>query len=187
MKLLDYSLNEDDQRYSSKDTSINVSKLPSVYKHIDKDFTPDTVVLDYGGGKFDNVVDKYEKQYGTLVLVYDKYNRSSDHNNKVLNFIKDMNGADVVVCSNVLNVIEESEIRINQVIQDCYNLLKDNGTAYFYIYEGNKSGIGRVSKQKDTDIDSSYQNNQKTEFYLDEISSIFNQVTRKGQMIIAKK
>lgn len=93
--------------------------------------------------------------------------------------IRDAGGADTSTCSNVLNVIKEPEARIN-VIKNCYRFIKPNGTAYFTVYEGDGTGNEGATK-------AGYQLNRKTVEYVDEISQVFSNVSRKGKLIIAKK
>lgn len=165
-----------DQEISSAETSINSSKIPTLFHLVD--FKDGSLNLDYGGGKFDNVADYLESEYGATNLVYDPYNRSSEHNKAVLDQVRKNGGADTVTCSNVLNVIKEPSARL-AVIRDCKNYLKNGGTAYFTVYVGDSSGVGKITSK-------GYQLNQKTPWYVDEISQVFSNVSRKGQLIIAK-
>lgn len=165
-----------DQEISSAETSINSSKIPTLFHLVD--FKDGSLNLDYGGGKFDNVADYLESEYGATNLVYDPYNRSSEHNKAVLDQVRKNGGADTVTCSNVLNVIKEPSARL-AVIRNCKNYLKSGGTAYFTVYVGDSSGVGKITSK-------GYQLNQKTPWYVDEISQVFSNVSRKGQLIIAK-
>lgn len=165
-----------DQEISSAETSINSSKIPTLFHLVD--FKDGSLNLDYGGGKFDNVADYLESEYGATNLVYDPYNRSSEHNKAVLDQVRKNGGADTVTCSNVLNVIKEPSARL-AVIRNCKNYLKNGGTAYFTVYVGDSSGVGKITSK-------GYQLNQKTPWYVDEISQVFSNVSRKGQLIIAK-
>lgn len=175
------SINEDDdisemeQEYTSKDTSINKSKLPAIFKLVN--FQPNTINLDYGGGKFDNA-SEYLAEQDVLNLIYDPFNRSTEHNNNVISEIRNNGGADTATCSNVLNVIKEREVRLN-ILKNISKLVKPGGVVYITVYEG--SGDGNEGATK-----SGYQLNRKTKDYLDEISEIFENVTRKGKLIIAK-
>ena len=141
-------------------------------------FKPETINLDYGGGKFDNATTALEGK-GVTNLVYDPYNRSSGHNKDVIDTVRKNGGADTVTCSNVLNVIKEPEAR-KAVIKNIYSLLKNSGTAYFTVYEG--TGKGNEGPTK-----SGYQLNKKTGDYVEEISSVFPSVSRRGKLIIASK
>ena len=87
---LDDDPEETDQQYSSAATSINSSKLPALFSMVD--FKEGSINLDYGGGRFDNVAEYLKDKYGATNLVYDKYNRSADHNREVLNQVR-QNGA----------------------------------------------------------------------------------------------
>ena len=53
--------------------------------------------LDYGGGKFDNATE-YLAEMNVTSLVYDPFNRSSDHNKMVLAEIRNNGSADTVTC-----------------------------------------------------------------------------------------
>lgn len=182
--LKDESLNEDtendeletaDQKISSAATSINSSKLPAIFRMVK--FQPDTLNLDYGGGRFDNAAEELAK-INVTNLVYDPYNRSSEHNQDVLKQVRANGGADTVTISNVLNVIAEPEAR-QTVLRNAKKLVKSGGKVYITVYEGNKSGSGSETK-------AGYQLNKDTKDYVDEISQVFDNVTRKGKLIIAE-
>ena len=164
------------QEYTSANTSINSVKLPAIFSMVN--FKPETINLDYGGGKFDNATTALEGK-GVTNLVYDPYNRSSGHNKDVIDTVRKNGGADTVTCSNVLNVIKEPEAR-KAVIRNIYSLLKNSGTAYFTVYEG--TGKGNEGPTR-----SGYQLNKKTGDYVEEISSVFPSVSRHGKLIIASK
>lgn len=172
----DFDINDTEQEYTSANTSINSSKLPAIFKLVN--LSPNTINLDFGGGRFNNA-SEYLATKDVTNLIYDPYNRSSEHNKNVLDVIRKNNGADTATCSNVLNVIKEENAR-HTVIQNIYNLLKSNGTAYFTVYEGTGKGNEGATK-------SGYQLNRKTVDYVDEIKEVFSDVTRKGKLIIAKK
>lgn len=167
---------ETDQKYSSAATSINSSKLPALFNMVD--FEEGSINLDYGGGRFDNVAEYLEKEYGATNLVYDKYNRSAEHNRSVLEQVRKNGGADTVTCSNVLNVIAEESERL-AVLRNCKRYLKAGGNCYITVYEGNGSGEGRETK-------AGYQLNRKTKDYEEEIKKVFSNVTRRGKLFICK-
>ena len=164
------------QEFTSENTSINKTKVPAVFKMVN--FEPETINIDYGGGKFDSASD-YLTQYDVVNLVYDPYNRSSEHNKEVISLIRQHGGADTATCSNVLNVIKEPEVRLN-VLKNINKLLKSNGTAYITVYEGTGKGDEGPTK-------SGYQLNRKTKDYLEEVQQVFPNATRKGKLIIAPK
>lgn len=163
-----------EQEFDSAATSINSSKLPAVYNMVK--FNPGDVVVDFGGGKFDNAVN-YLKDQDVTLLVYDPYNRSAEHNKDVLRVLKEHGGADAAVNSNVLNVIKETEAR-NAVLQNIKKITKKGAPIYITVYEG--TGKGNEGPTK-----SGYQLNRKTSDYMDEISQVFSNVKRKGKLITA--
>ncbi len=172
----DFEVSDTNQKYTSAKTSINSNKLPAIFKMIN--LPAGTINLDFGGGKFDNVAEYYADKDVTN-LVYDPYNRSSEHNKEVLDTIKKNGGADSVTCSNVLNVIAEPEARLT-VIKNIYNLAKSGATCYWTVYEGSGTGEGSETK-------SGYQLNKKTADYLEEIQEVFPNAKRKGKLIVATK
>ena len=95
-------------------------------------FKKGDVVLDIGGGKFDNAVKNLAKS-NVEVKVYDPFNRSPVHNKSVVNSIKD-GGADKVVSFNTLNVIPEEANRL-KVIEQAHNatLIDNNFVINFWI------------------------------------------------------
>lgn len=170
----DEEVTEVEQEFTSANTSINKAKLPAIFKLIT--FEPNTVNLDFGGGKFDNAAE-YLKDYDVVNLVYDPYNRSKEHNAEVIKQLKERGGADTATCSNVLNVIKEPEARHN-VLSNIKKFVKPNGKVYITVYEGSGTGEGGATS-------AGYQLNRKTADYLDEIKEIFPDAKRNGKLIVA--
>lgn len=170
----DFELGQVEQEYTSKDTSINSTKLPAIYRLVN--LHPGELVLDYGGGKFDIAAEEMAKKDVT-VLIYDPYNRSSSHNNEVIKTIRANGGSDVTLCSNVLNVIKEPEARLN-VLKNIAKLTSLGGDIYITVYEGSGKGDEGATK-------SGYQLNKKTADYMDEVQSVFPDAVRKGKLIHA--
>ena len=167
-------LSHPEQEFDSAATSINSSKLPAIYKMVN--FNEGDVVIDFGGGRFDNAVE-YIKDKGATLVVYDPYNRSAQHNEQVLATLEENGGADAAVNSNVLNVIKEPEAR-QAVLQNIKKLLKPGAPVYITVYEGRGDGVEGPTK-------SGYQLNRKTEGYLDEVREVFPDAIRKGKLIVA--
>lgn len=163
-----------EQEFSSAATSINSTKLPAIYNMVN--FRPGDVVVDFGGGKFDNAVN-YLKDKDVTLLVYDPYNRSAEHNKEVLRILKEHGGADAAVNSNVLNVIKEPEAR-EAVLKNIKKITKRGAPIYITVYEGRGDGAEGPTK-------SGYQLNRKTSDYMDEVGSVFSNVKRKGKLITA--
>ena len=160
------------QEFTSKNTSVNKSKIPRIFKLVD--FRPNTINLDYGGGKYDNATEYLAKKEVNN-LIYDPYNRTEKHNNEVLTLIEESGGADTATCSNVLNVIKELEVR-REILQHMRKLVKVGGDIYITVYEGSGDGNERETK-------CGYQLNRKTEDYVAEIEKTFAFVDRKGKLI----
>lgn len=167
-------LSHPEQEFDSAATSINSNKLPAIYNMVN--FNEGDVVIDFGGGKFDNAVE-YIKDKGATLVVYDPYNRSAEHNEQVLATLEENGGADAAVNSNVLNVIKEPEAR-KAVLQNIKQLTKPGAPIYITVYEGRGDGVEGPTK-------SGYQLNRKTEGYLDEVREVFPNAVRKGKLIFA--
>lgn len=161
------------QKYSSADTSINT--VNKVYTTMP--FERGSTVLDYGGGKYDSNIE-YMANKGVSVSVFDPFNRSPDHNSKVMARFKAKH-PNYIVNSNVLNVIAEDEI-VKDVIKNIHKIAGKNTICYFAIYEGNKTGIGKSTSK-------GYQRNQKAIDYVPLVARYFPYVERKGAIIIARK
>lgn len=138
------------QKYTSADTSINSKKIPAIYNLVSSKIKPTDQVIDYGCGKYFDNYNLPENFVG-----YDPYNRDIK---EVLN-----RKYDVALCSNVLNVIMEDEIR-----SDLLRTLKAIATKVFItIYEGDGDGIGKPTKED------CFQLNRKKRSYLPELISMF--------------
>ena len=113
------------------------------------------------------------KQYLVKVSVYDKYNRSEEENRLALSVAH----YDYLVCSNVLNVIKEDEV-IDEILK---HMLSINADLYlFTVYEGDKSGKGKVTKK-------GYQRNQKLNFYYSLLEHYFSTVSNQKGILVCKK
>lgn len=149
------------QTYTSSATSINSTKLPAVYR---KANLTAPVVFDYGCGKYtDHIKDYLRKTSGTVLLPFDPFNQPTEVNNEssryVMSCMQQMLPVDVV-CSNVLNVIDDDDT-IAEIAGQIERIVSHtNGTGYITVYEGNRSGVGR---QTGTD---QYQRNEPLRSYL---------------------
>ena len=172
-----------EQRLTSASTSINKNKLPQGYTAMKEAgvFQPGQVVVDIGGGQYDNVIQDLAKQ-DVEAYVYDPFNRSADYNRATVEAVAD-GGADVAMSNNVLNVLE-SEASVNRVIRQADNAIRPGGKAYFSVYyAGPKFGQGRQTKGD------SWQRNQKLSDYVQYVENVFGKgnVVRKNNLIIATK
>jgi hypothetical protein len=166
------------QAISSADTSLR--QIPALFKKQDIDFPEGGTNLDIGGGRFDEGTKYLADERGVKNFVYDPYNRSPEHNADVLDTVA-RSPSDTATAANVLNVIAEPEARADVIRQAMQNI-KPGGTAYFQIYEGAGTGVGKVTSK-------GFQNNKKTADYIGEVENIFgpDSVRRKGNVIIATK
>ena len=124
------------QGFGSAGTSLN--QVASAMRKIN--WQPGTVNVDIGGGRFDKATD-YLRDNGVENLVFDPFNRNAKHNKAVAERVRDEK-VDTVTCNNVLNVIDSSRSRANVILQAA-KALKKGGTAYFSVYEGDKSSVSR--------------------------------------------
>lgn len=152
------------QKISSAGTSINSKKLPAIFGKIDWEgilidfsqkklrenpsFNGKPVILDYGAGKYTDHIRRFCETRGFIYKAFDPYNGSD--------WDWDLYVPDVIVCSNVLNVIREDE-----VINEIHNYITSYNCVYFITtYEGDKTGVGRATKED------CWQRNQKLSSYL---------------------
>ena len=138
------------QKYSSANTSINSGKMPRIYSLVRDNISDDISVIDYGCGKY---FDKYELPQN--YVGYDPYNRPDDD-------LLDRT-YDVALCSNVLNVIMEKEVRLD-ILERLKSLAKQ---VYITIYEGDKSRKGKMTKND------CYQLNWQRGDYIPELVKVF--------------
>ena len=174
-------LNQPNQEFKSDKTAVNgkQGKLPAVFKKAN--IPNGALVLDYGGGtpESEAVAQAYLDQFEAKEMLYDPFNQTPEHNRNVVKELKSNGGADVAVCSNVLNVLKEQEVRLD-LLNKIKKLLKSGATAYISVYEGSGAGQGSATQNNE-----SFQNNMKLGSYLEEVQSIFPDATRKGAVIVA--
>jgi len=156
------SLTEPDDRERHDVARTSVNQVPALHKRVE--WQDGTVNLDLGGGKFDTATEWLAGR-GVRNLVLDRFNRDPEHNRSVLDEVSE-SGADTVTVANVLNVIRDPEMR-QEVVRTAAELVRPGGTVYFSVYEGDRSGEGRVTAQ------GSWQENRKLRSYLPEIAAVF--------------
>jgi hypothetical protein len=136
-----------------------------------------TVNADIGGGASDKFTKRLRSK-GVENIVYDPYQRSAEHNTQAAARIRD-GQADTATVNNVLNVIKEKDAR-ERVIAQAADALKSKteGTAYFKIYTGDRSGTPKATR-------AGWQNNKSAQAYVKEIEQYFGNVKRKGDLLVA--
>lgn len=146
------------QKYTSANTSINSKKLPKIYSKAKFSGT----VLDIGCGRYTIHIRRHLEDQDVEYLPYDPFNQPAEVNEKSLHRTRILirNGRPVnVVCSNVLNVIDDEATVKNIARRIEYIVTLSHGRGYVTVYEGDKSGIGR---QTGTD---QYQRNEPISSY----------------------
>jgi len=165
-----------EQTYTSASTSINSTKLPAVYR---KAKLTAPFVLDYGCGKYIDHIKTALHKHGRHLFPYDPYNQPERTNEKTMESLRiacDYGLMMDIICSNVLNVIDDDRtvLFIAETIENIVN--KTGGTAYITVYEGNRSSVGRRTGSDQ------YQRNEPLRNYL----HFFRNATIKNGMIIVK-
>ena len=162
------------QNYTSANTSINSTKLPAVFRKAD--FTA-SIVMDYGSGRYTEHIKNHVNNLHKVYLPYDPYNLPDDRNaataTMVCNAMYKRFPVDVV-CSNVLNVIDDDDTvrKIARHIEEITTM--SGGKGYVTVYEGNRTGTGRQTGPDQ------YQRNEPLRNYL----RFFRNATIKNGMII---
>jgi hypothetical protein len=172
------------QMYDSAATSINASKNAKGYNTLKErgDIKDKDLIVDIGGGRFNNLVEDAAEQ-GATVKVYDPFNRTPEHNAKVVDTIS--NGkSDMAMSHNVLNVIKE-DTNISDVIKQAENSVKPGGKAHFSVYEGDSKDRLKGARQ----TSKGWQRFQTTDEYVPFVENVFGpeNVVLKDKIITATK
>lgn len=181
-----------EQKFDSRKTSKKQVARTFSYGFSKGWFQPGDVVVDYGGGAFDYAIE-YCTDRDVICAVYDPFNRSAEYNKETMALVHKAGGADIVTCNNVLNVIEEEPVRLT-VLNNINRIVKQGGSIYFLIHEGDGTGNSRVTQESkyidengEEQITTSWQNHQKTDWYLDAIKSIWPQAKKtNGNLIVVE-
>ena len=162
---------------TSKNTSVNSTKVPAIYNKIDwkklrdnfrqiKGYRPTFYIFDIGCGRNPNLIhdflatelNKYETRW--CYLPYDPYWLDDLTNERNLETWYGNNGSiGCVICSNVLNVLQDDK-QVEKLHKMMHDGWKNYSVPYFItVYEGDGSGIGKKTKPD------CYQRNLKTSEY----------------------
>lgn len=135
-------------------------------------------ILNYGAGKYPELTaDFVRENYGLEVSACDKYNLPDDVNADALS----CHGYDIVIISNVINVIDSDDAAAF-VVRDAISHMSVSGVCFVTVYEGNGTGKGAYTMRGE-----SYQRNAKTAAYVSLITEwIGNKynVERRGKVIL---
>lgn len=165
------------QKATSKSTSINKDKLPAIYGKLDKLVAPDTYILDYGCGRFTGHLHAWAAAHDCILLPYDPFNQDDSTNTESWETalaVSAEGGRLIAICSNVLNVIDDDDA-METVLQ---NISRLSCPAYFTVYEGDKTGVGRYTGPD------SYQRNDVLKDYLPATRKHFSTCSTKHGMMI---
>ena len=147
------------QKYTSRHTSVNSNKLPAIYTRFKVGRS--SIVFDYGCGKFIDHI-KQSLPAGVTYLPYDPFNQPQEVNCRSIERLAkacyEREPVDIV-CSNVLNVIDDDRA-VNDIalfFNTIHSLV--GGSVFVAVYEGNKTGIGKPTGNDQ------YQRNLPIEWY----------------------
>lgn len=133
-------------------------------------------ILDFGCGKY-TLAEHVVREAGHVYLPYDPYNRDEATNRwSICNAVKH---CDIIVCSNVLNVLDSPHL-VHSVIAQIELIATKNTQVIFTVWEGDRSGRGKYTKN-------GFQANQKLNFYLLYIKEHFNIAEIHNNAIYATK
>ena len=131
------------QKFTSSATSINSTRLPAVYS---KAPLPHKLVMDYGCGKHIDHIREHIQSLRKTYLPYDPYNQDDDRNATTATLVCNamyLHYPVDVVCSNVLNVIDDDDT-VRKIARHLVEITTmSGGIGYVTVYEGDRSGTGR--------------------------------------------
>lgn len=168
------------QYHTSKHTSINTKKLPAVYNKVDwSKYGAEHYIFDIGCGCLDTqylIKNKLCSHHLHKFYPWDPCHPCICHPDVTENLMWRCDSLPkVIICSNVLNVLDTYSAVFDLVCRLCDAIIvrNNNGTyrlnpCYITVYEGDKSGVGHETK-KDC-----WQRNERLEKYLE----LFNLVSR---------
>ena len=131
------------QSFTSSATSVNRSKLPAVFRRAQ---FPHRLVMDYGCGKYTDHIRDYLRTLHRDYLPYDPYNQDDGTNATTATLVCNamhLHYPVDVVCSNVLNVIDDDDT-VRKIARHIVEITTaSGGIGYVTVYEGDRSGTGR--------------------------------------------
>ena len=162
------------QKHSSKNTSVNTAKLPVVYSKVDwgryASLASNYHIVDIGCGRIETqklIQDKLKRHKIHNFYPMDPYHECIVDPNIVKQCVNNQINNKVIICSNVLNVIDNDDTLLSLIKSLCDMIVIQliDGTyrmnpCYITVYEGDKSGIGRETKED------CWQRNERLSAYL---------------------
>ena len=124
-------------------TSINSGRLPAVYSRLP--YFKGRVILDWGCGRYTDHI-RAALPGHLAYLPYDPFNQPEEVNRDTLALVRIAVHTETpvtVICSNVLNVIDNDDEVRNIANWLRYIVTETGGIGYVTVYEGDRSGTGR--------------------------------------------
>ena len=171
------------QEYDSRKTSRKQLARCLTFCDRNSIFHDGLIVFDFGCGRFNEQNKKVVESVGAKYLCCDLYNKTVEDNIANITMAQ-KEKADVVILSNLLNVIKEESVRAT-VLRQSKDLLATNGLLLISIYEGRPLSSEQKSKGVLLPVRTKdgWQNRMKTEMYIDEVRAVYpcvELVTEKG-------
>jgi len=150
---------------------------PAWLKGLEKFNLKPNSVADLGGGKYSEIPKNFCKEKGidyiSIDPIFSPYYEPDS-----------LNQADLIVCSNTLNVLDD-DIDLSETIEFLCDEIKSNHNKklLILIYEGEKNKDGRFKG-------ASIQRNEKTKIYIERFKTILGtdySITRKRNMFLIEK
>lgn len=157
---------------ASAKTSLN--QVPFLHKWIARSYqSRGKHVFDFGAGK-EGKVDEFMKQKEFRYWPYDPFNRSPQTNNLSLAALP---ACDFIVCSNVLNVLEDEFL--DSIINDLFWKTKQTKNRVCYVTVYHKSNL-----PKNRQVNGHFQRNEPLDWYKARLEEKFNMVIKNGKVLI---
>lgn len=150
-------------------------QTPKIMPYVLSVFGAGSRILDFGGGRYDDNIELCAK-HGVTLEVYDPYNRSAEHNKRVL-----AQTYDAVICCNVLNVLTDDALL--GVVDALATATAKTSTrcCYISVYERDKSGVGCFTGKDQ------YQRNEPLVAYMPLIERRFGSVRRDRSIVLTAR
>lgn len=183
------------QEITSADTSINSESIPVVFSTLAEKANKlnitleNSVVFDTGCGKYPEIISNFFKASNTDYIGRDKFNQPENVNSQWADNCKAAGSLGlnrIFTSSNVMNVIKGEKFRIDY-LRDIMQYMKKGEKLYVTVYDGDRSGVGRVTKTDKNGSAACWQENKKYKEYIPEcIKAGFTSVTPKYNMLICE-
>jgi len=109
-------------------------QIAGTYKRYKTELSQAKSVLDYGAGKYNEMLTEYHKVNKINGRLYDPYNEAI---NQLPN-----ETFEIVICNNVLNVVKDDEV-LKNIVKTAIS--KAEKKVIFKVYQGDKSGKSRIT------------------------------------------